>query len=108
MLSIDVRRISIGFILDSNWTSTDSHGISCGSFPLRSPDAYSNIRWTLITAKDIHATSVGRRSDISSTNFKIRRVPDGRQCAMWAAQNYKRFDLILFDLHDIIDNTSLN
>ena len=40
-------------------------------------------RRTLITAKDIHATSVGRRWDISSTNFEIRRVPDGRQCAMW-------------------------
>ena len=36
LLSIDVRRIS---------------------------NAYSNIRWT-IASKDIHATSVGRRSDI--------------------------------------------
>ena len=82
-LSIDVRRISIGFILDSNSTSTDAHGISCGSFPLRSSNAYSNIRSILVTTKDIHAISVGRRSDISSTNFEIRRVPDARQCAMW-------------------------
>ena len=57
--------------------------MSLVSFPLRSSDAYSNIRWTLITAKDINAKSVGRRSDISSTNFEIRWVPDGLQCAMW-------------------------
>ena len=78
--------MSFGLILDFNSTSTDVHGISGGSFPLRTSNAYSKILWTLITAKDIHEKSVGRRSDISSMNLEIRRVPGGHPCAMWVGK----------------------